>query len=187
MRPAMEITQEQKDWMLQATKDFKVAMQIRNSMSARVAKRVTAILRIGVVSLGTTTVILMLMMYAFTSKMSGMIDALQTMTVQFSSMTQDMRTMRGSLTGMEQNISHVPAITQATVDISGTVGDMRTEVDSMRKSITDMNSEIHGITGHVNMMTWQIQSLDPAVQHMGRDVNRMSGPMRMFNTFNPMD
>jgi hypothetical protein len=36
-------------------------------------------------------------------------------------------------------------------------------------------------------MTWQMRGLDPAVQHMGRDVNRMSGPMRMFNIFNPTD
>jgi len=153
----MEITKEQEQRLLEATEDFSRAMEIRNAMSLRVAMRVTSILRIGMVSLGLVTLILLLMLYAFTSKMDAMIDALETMNMEFSSMSEDMGLMRTTISGMERNISHVPAIT------------------------------LHGITGHVGNLTWQMRGIDPAVQHMGRDVNRMSGPMRMFNIINPMD
>jgi hypothetical protein len=152
----MEITAEQEARIRQATEDFRGAMEIRNAMSVRVAKRVTAILRIGMVSLGVVTIILMMMLYAFTSKMGEMIVALNTMNTEFSSMAQDMTAVKTTLYDMEHSVAHVPAITRATA-------------------------------GHVTNMTRQIRSLDPAVQHMGRDVNRMSGPMRMFNIFNPID
>jgi outer membrane murein-binding lipoprotein Lpp len=183
----MEVTVEQEQRLLEATEAFRAAMHIRNSMSVRVARRVTAILRIGMVSLGAVTVILLMMLYAFTSKMDEMIVALDTMNQKFSSMAQDMTTMRTTLVGMEHNISHVPAIVQATADITGTVGEMRTGVGDMQTTIGDLNTGVHAITNQVGNLTWQLRALDPAVQHMGHDVNRMSGPMRMFNIFNPMN
>ncbi|MEN8169686.1 MAG: hypothetical protein ABFS08_05635 [Pseudomonadota bacterium] len=183
----MEITLEQEDKLKQATEDFRRAMGIRNAMNVRVATRVTAILRIGMVSFGVVTIILLLMLYAFTSKMDEMIVALNTMNKEFTSMSKDMTMMRTTLGGMERNISHVPAITKATRDISTTVGTMRTEVVSMDKTIANLNYEVDGITNQVGNMTWQIRSLDPAVQNIGVDVNRMSGPMRMFNIFSPFD
>ena len=64
---------------------------------------------------------------------------------------------------------------------------MRGSVETMQRTIGQLNNEVHATTGQVTSMTRQIRTLDPAVQHMGRDVNRMSGPMRMFNIFNPMN
>ena len=183
----MEITAAQEQKLLQATEAFRAAMHVRNSMSVRVAKRVTAILRIGMVSLGLVTIILLMMLYAFTSKMDEMIIALATMNEKFSSIAQDMTTMRTTLTGMEHNISSVPAIVQATTDMTGTVGEMRTGVGNMNETIGNLNSGVHAITNQVGNMAWQLRSLDPAVQNMGHDVNRMSGPMRMFNIFNPVN
>jgi len=183
----MEITEEHEKRIRQAIEDFSVAMEIRSSTSVRVAKRVTAILRIGMVSFGVVTLILLLMLYAFTSKMDEMIVALNTMNMQFSSMSADMTKMRTTLYSMERDISYVPVITLATRDIRGTVGEMRVEVDRMNGTIADLNQEVYGITNQVNSMTWQISSLDPAVQYISRDVNRMSGPMRAFNIFNPFE
>ena len=113
----MEITADQEAHIRQATEDFHRAMEIRNAMSVRVAKRVTAILRIGMVSLGLVTIILMMMLYAFTSKMGEMIVALNTMNTEFSSMAQDMTAMKTTLYDMEHNVAHVPTITGATTDI----------------------------------------------------------------------
>jgi len=183
----MEITAEQEARLRQATEDFHKAMEIRNAMSVRVAKRVTAILRIGMVSLGVVTIILMMMLYAFTSKMGEMIVALNTMNTQFSSMAQDMTAVKTTLVDMDHYVAHVPAITRATADMTGTVGNMRGSVEAMQQTIGQLNNEVHVTTGQVAGMTWHIRTLDPAVQHMGKDVNRMSGPMRMINIINPFD
>lgn len=156
-------------------------------MNVRVARRVTAILRIGMVSFGVVTLILLLMLYAFTSKMDEMIVALNTMNMQFSSMSEDMTLMKTTLYSMEHNISYVPAITRAIIDMRATVGDMRIEVDAMKRTIASLDHEVYGITNQVHGMTGQMNALDPAVQNMGRDVNRMSGPMRTFNIFNPLN
>ena len=183
----MEISTEQEERIRQATEDFSKAMDIRSATNVRVARRVTAILRIGMVSFGVVTLILLLMLYAFTSKMDEMIVALNTMNQQFSSMSEDMSMMTTTLYGMERNISYVPAITLATKDIRSIVGKMRVEVDGMKGTIANLNHGVYEITNQVSNMTSQISSLDPAVQHIGRDVNRMSGPMRLFNNLNPLD
>jgi len=183
----MEITADQEALIRRVTEDFGKAMTLRSSMSVRVARRVTAILRIGMVSFGVVTLILLLMLYAFTSKMDEMIVALNTMSMQFSSMSEDMTKMRTTLYSMEHNISYVPAITLATSDIRNSVGVMRSEVNGMRGTVASLNDEVFSITNQVNNITLQMISLDPAVQHIGIDVNRMSGPMRTFNIFNPFD
>lgn len=183
----MELTTDQEEHFRQATKDFGKAMEIRTAMSLRVAKRVTAILRIGMVSFGVVAILLLSMLYAFTSKMDQMIVALNTMNHQFSSMSEDMSTLKLTMYTMERNMSYMPAITLATRDISGTISGMSAEVNGMRKTVANLNYEVYGITNQVGNITWQMSRLDPAVQHMGRDVNRMSGPMRMFNNINPFD
>lgn len=109
------------------------------------------------------------------------------MTGQFSSMSNDMSTIRTTLYSMDRNISYVPAITQSTRDISNTVGEMRAEVDGTERTIANLDLEVFGITNQVNKITREIHSIDPAVRHIGRDVYRMSGPMRMTNQYNPMN
>jgi hypothetical protein len=135
----MVITTEQEARIRQATGDFHRAMEIRNAMSVRVAKRVTAILRIGMVSLGVVTIILMMMLYAFTSKMGDMIVALNTMNTEFSSMAQDMTTMKTTLYDMEHNVAHVPAITRATADMAG----MSHAVNSMGHDVNEMAEPVN--------------------------------------------
>ncbi len=183
----MEITVDQEERIRRATEDFRKAMEIRSSMNVRVAKRVTAILRIGMVSFGILTLILLLMLYAFTSKMDDMIVALDTMNSQFTSMSEDMSKVRSTMYIMERNIAYVPDITRATMGIGSSVAEMRTEVDSMQGTINSLNNELNGLTGQVTNITLQIRSLDPAVQHIGTDVNRITGPIRLFNDFNPFD
>jgi len=183
----MELSADQEKQFRQAAKDFSKAMEIRTSLNLRVAKRVTAILRVGMVSFGVVAILLLSMLYAFTSKMDAMIVALDTMNHQFSSMSEDMTLMKTTMHSMERNIAHMPAVTLATRDIRNTIGGMRTEVDGMKKTVANLNYEVYGITNQVGNMTWQMSQLDPAVRYMGRDVNRMSGPMRMFNQFNPFD
>lgn len=183
----MEITTEQEQRLLQATEEFRKAMALRSNMSVRVAKRVTAILRIGMVSFGVLALILLMMLYAFTSKMDEMIAALSTMNGQFSSMSKDMAKIRTTIHQMERNIAYVPAITQATGNIQLTVAGMRSEIDSMSATMTQLNKDMGSITGEMTNITWQMRSIDPAVQYMGHDVNRISGPMRLFNKLNPFE
>ena len=183
----MEITEEQEKKIRKAIEDFGIAMEIRNAITIRVAKRVTLILRAGMVSLSVVTVILLLMLYAFTSKMGAMIDALATMNTQFSAMSEDMGRIRSTMNEMENDIAYLPAITTSTLNIGGSVKDMNSEVVGINETITNLNYKVHGITNNVSGMNQIFRSIDPAVQNIGRDVYRSTGPMRLFNDLNPME
>ena len=64
---------------------------------------------------------------------------------------------------------------------------MRTGVENLNSTIGNLDQQVSSITREVGAMNWQFRSLEPAVQHMGGDVNRMSCPMRLFNLFNLMN
>ena len=183
----MVLSKEEERQIRQAFADFNQAVAIRNRMNVRVAKRVTAILRTGMVSFGVITVILLLMLQAFNSRMDGMIVALHTMNNQFSDMSEDMEIMKQTMDTMNGSISYVPVIVTTTMDMQATVTGMRKEVGRMEKNVLNINQDIKSIGVELDQITRHVSSLDLSVRRIGGDVYRISGPMRMFNKFNPAD
>ncbi|HEY9163267.1 MAG TPA: hypothetical protein VIN57_01560, partial [Magnetovibrio sp.] len=56
----------------QAIADFKRAMELRGELNLRVGRRVTAILRTGMLSFAVVTIIMVGMLIAFTSRVTDM-------------------------------------------------------------------------------------------------------------------
>ena len=90
----MKFTEQQHAEVRQAITDFRRGMEIRSSLNLRVAKRVTLMLRTGIVSMGLITIILLVMLIAFNNKLVEMSNVLDTMNQKFSSMSKDMGQMQ---------------------------------------------------------------------------------------------
>jgi predicted metalloprotease len=90
----MQLTEEQHTKICQVVADFRRGMEIRSNLNLRVARRVTQILRTGILGLGTITVILVVMLIAFNMKLVEMSAVLQTMNQKFSSMSKNMAKMQ---------------------------------------------------------------------------------------------
>ncbi|MGD8674124.1 MAG: hypothetical protein PVH86_12440, partial [Thiogranum sp.] len=61
----MQLAEEQHTQICQVVADFRRGMEIRGNLNLRVARRVTQILRTGILGLGTITVILVVILIAF--------------------------------------------------------------------------------------------------------------------------
>lgn len=169
----------------QMVADFKRGMELRGNLNLRVARRVSQILRTGIVGLGVLTIILVSMLIAFNMKLVEMSAVLETMNQKFSSMSANMDRMQVVLQAMDRNVAYLPGIVKETGNIQGVVEMLRGDVHAMSERVSHLQTNMTGITGNVDQMTQTFRGLDDTVQNMGVDVNKMSGPSRMFNNMMP--
>lgn len=183
----MELTDHQVQQLRQAAADFRRLMEIRSKLHLRVARRVTTILRVGMVSYGLIAVILVIMLLAFNQKLDNINSVLATMTGQFSSMSQDMTVLRGILHKMDEHVGNMNVVGDETAEMRRLVLKLNDQMDTMAATISSIDARMGGLTGQVGAMTANFRYLSPAVQGMGVDFNRMSGPMRMLNEMMPFN
>ncbi|MBF0161633.1 MAG: hypothetical protein HQL88_05020 [Magnetococcales bacterium] len=181
----MNLTLEQHAALRQAAEHFKQAMEVRSGLNLRVAKRVTAILRVGMISMGVVVVIFLLLLFVLTSKITHMIDIIDTMNRQFTSMAEDMGAMRAVIVQMDQRMTALPVIVTE-------IGTMQESVASLNKHIHDIGGRMQGIdkslaniTSNVGNMTSTFRVMDGTVHGINWDVQRMARPMKLFNAIVP--
>ena len=138
----MQLTEEQHTKSCQAVADFRRGMEIRGNLNLRVARRVTQILRTGILGLGTITVILVVMLIAFNVKLVEMSAVLDTMNQKFSSMSNNMGEIQVVLESMDRNVSYLPGIAEQTGTIQGTVERLRREGQTMSGWISHLENNL---------------------------------------------
>ena len=62
---------------------------------------------------------------------------------------------------------------------------MRGDIGAISGSVTNLEVNLTGITGNVDNMTQTFRGLDNTMQHLGVDINKMSGPSKMLNKMMP--
>ena len=181
----MDLVEEQQDQVRLAVADFRRAMEIRGGLNLRVAKRVTLLLRTGIVSMGVITVIMVVALMQFNSKLVEMNGVLDTMNQKFSSMSTDMKQMKVVLLQMDKHVMYLPAIVDETNTMKDIVQIMHGDIGAISGSVSDLQLNLTGITGNVDHMTQSFRGLDKTMQHLRVDVNKMSGPSKVFNKMMP--
>lgn len=181
----MDLTEQQHEEIRQAIADFRRGMEIRSSLNLRVAKRVTLMLRTGIVSMGVITIILLVMLSAFNNKLVEMSEVLDTMNQKFGSMSYDMGQMRAVLDRMDRNVMYLPGIVNETGEMRAVVGVMRHDIGVISASVGELQDNLTGITGNVDHMTKTFRGIDSSMQHIGVDINKLSKPSKLFNKIMP--
>ncbi|MEO5339138.1 MAG: hypothetical protein H7837_01275 [Magnetococcus sp. MYC-9] len=179
------LSPEQHTALRQAAAEFKQAMGVRSSLNLRVAMRVTAILRVGMISLGMVAIIFLFLLSVLTSKITFMIDVIDTMNKQFTSMSKDMDEMRKVIVRMDQYMATMPAIVQEVDTMKGSVATLNGHVDDIATRMQAIDKGLTNITQHVGNMTATFRVMDGSVHGIGQDVHRMSRPMKLFNSLSP--
>jgi methyl-accepting chemotaxis protein len=181
----MQLTEEQHTEICQVVADFRRGMEIRNNLNLRVARRVTLILRTGIISLGAITVILLVMLVAFNMKLVEMSAVLETMNQKFSSMSANMGKMQVVLKAMDKNVAYLPSIVEETGKMRGVVETLSGDIHTMSGQVSHLQSNITGITGNLDQMTRTFRVLDVTVHDMSVDIDKISKPSRFFNNMMP--
>lgn len=168
-----------------AMDDFVQAMDLRTERNVRVARRVTAMLRVGVVSFALFGVLMAGMLWAFTDRVRVMIDVLGTMRAEFSQMSNNMSEMRGTLTSLERDMTAFSDVTDEMRVTRQTVSAVNGAVQEMSGRTAAMSTDFDLVTAHVAQMNQSFRQLSPSVAGIGANVDQGSGPMKTFNSMFP--
>lgn len=169
----------------QAVLDFKRAMEIRSSLSFRVARRVTGLLRVGVLTAGGLTIILVLMLLGFSSKIREMTRVMESIRLEFSAMASDMQAMGKVVRKMDEDMAGLPSVSTEMSRMRQSVASLDTSVARMSVKAQQIETEMRGISANVGGMTGTFRYLESSVGGIGADMNRVSTPMEIFNPMAP--
>jgi hypothetical protein len=168
-----------------ALDDFFRAMDLRTNRNVRVGKRVTLMLRVGVVSLVLLALLMAGMIWAFTDRVGVMIGVLGTMRTEFSGMAGNMTEMHRILGGLERDMASFSVVTDEMDVMRSTVSEMTGEVQEMAGRMAIMSGDVNLVTGNVANMNQSFRLLGPSVSAIGAKVDRGSGPMKTFYDVSP--
>ncbi len=169
-----------------AVDDFKEAMKIRSGLNLRVAVRVTAILRTGMISLAVVAIVFLLLLALVSSKLEFMIGVMNTMNSQFSSMAKDMAVMRQVIEQMDAHMASLPVIVNEVGHMHGSVAALNSDIQVIAKKMHQVEHNLGGITNSVEAMNTTFQGMDAVVRGMDFNVHRMARPMKLFNNMVPV-
>jgi hypothetical protein len=165
---------------------FRQILDQRFEMQLRVARRTTAIIRIGMISLGVMAVSMLFLVLTLTYQMTPMIAAVQTMNAHFTNISNNMVTMRDAIQEMDGNVAHMPAMATEMAQMQQSVREMTGSMDTLAQRMRNLDGNMAGITTSVGRMTSTFAVMNQTVSGMNYDVNRMSGPMKTFNSVMPL-
>jgi uncharacterized protein YoxC len=160
---------------------FKTALDYRDVSHLRIAKRVTLIIRIGMISLAVIALALLLLVFVLTYYIQDAITALETMNRHFRSMQTDMVVMKSKVSEMDTRVASLPMIVNSVSSMDQAVGALNADIGIMLGKIRSMNLHMNDLTGNVATMTNQFAVMDASVYAIARGVNTMSSAMRPLN------
>lgn len=173
------------DTLAEAIDDFMRAMELRRRANLRVAKRVTAILRIGMLSVAVFAALLAGMIWTFTDRTRVMTGVLGTMYTEFAGMAENMVQMRGTLGRIDQDMAAFTSVSGDMNRMRATISAIEDEVDVMAAEVGAMRHQVGQMAGHTIHMDQSFRLLAPAVSAIGATVARGSEPVKTFNRFFP--
>jgi hypothetical protein len=168
-----------------ALDDFFRAMDLRTDRNVRVAKRVTAMLRVGMIGMALFAGLMTWMIWVFTERAQEMTAVFSTIRGELTRMADNMTTMRHTLVDIDRDIGSFPVVTHEMGSMRVTIAAMNGDVTRLAERISRMNGNLDVITGSVSHMGQSFRLLSPAVAGIGASVAQGSKPMRTFNNLFP--
>jgi len=171
--------------VVRALDDFFRAMDLRTQRNVRVAKRVTAMLRVGVISFSAFALLMVAMIWVFTDRVRVMVEVLGTMRIEFGQMADNMTHMQAILGHLEKDMASFSVVTEEMHVMGSTVAGMRGDVQEIAGLMGTLSDDVTMVNGHVAGMNQSFRLLSPAVSGIGASVDRGSAPIKTFYNLFP--
>ncbi|CAK0748855.1 conserved hypothetical protein [Gammaproteobacteria bacterium] len=165
---------------------FNHAVQLRNEMHMRIGKRITFIIRVGMFSMAVVAVAFLLLVLVLSSKIHIMVNAMDIMNGHFTSMADNMNKMNTVIQDMDGNVGTMPTIVSEIQRMNVAMQTLHQSVATISGNLAAMTGNVGRMGGNVARMTSDFQRMDSSVSGIGYDVNTMSQPMKVFDSFRSM-
>ncbi|MBF0155121.1 MAG: hypothetical protein HQL64_15385 [Magnetococcales bacterium] len=174
------------DLTAEITGHFLEAMELRTGLVLNVARRVTILMRATMLYFGLLGVLLSVIIHILTIQMGDLISTVEIINRHFTQMTKDMGTMQREVSAIGAKVHTMPVITAEVVKMQESMQRLGTSAESISTLMNGITLNIGQINGDVSRMSYTFQAMDHEVSGIGMGVNRMSTPMKMFNSIMPV-
>ncbi len=177
-----------------AMTEFNKAMKRREALIVRIGTQTTQIIKFSMLGLGVVTVTVFALIVILLSDMGDITKRLDEVASYMkeinkniiivgknvNGMTDSIDLVKNSIDEMDKNVAFMPALNDSTTKIS-------TEMIAINYSLNKMTAHIDSLTINIDemgtnmaIMTHQVGGLNNSLGMMGRNVDRMAAPIKMF-------
>jgi prophage DNA circulation protein len=167
--------------------EFHTAMKFRDSLTIRIARRTTQIIRFSVITILLLAVAMFYLISTLTDNMNNitermvlMADYMEKMNRQFASVADNMDAMKQAVDNMSRYVSVLPAMNNAVIGMREDMSKMGLDMKKMNQSMALMEKSMGMMSTDMANMSYQFTGLNQYVGQMGYNVDRMASPMRLF-------
>ncbi|MEE9327689.1 MAG: hypothetical protein V3U71_10385 [Cocleimonas sp.] len=198
--PAKKNSQNENTVMMEefrlAMADFNSAMQNREDLTVRIAKRTTQIIRFSLLGMILLGLSLFFLIWILTSKMGDITTHMEVMSSDIKAMRGDFHQVAisvGSIgsdfTSVRKDMNNLTAsvntiqidmtkLNSNVSDMSGNILTVRRILAQMDKSIHHMDMSITGMNKSVNIISRGVIGMSDNMNRMTHDIDAMAAPMR---------
>lgn len=148
--------------------------------------RITTLYQVASITFAVIIFTLSFLVIILSTQVPGMTAAIENMNLRFGRIADNMVRMERTVLDMENYMSTLSEIIANVDHVHGSVADMTGDVGQMGEALAAIDSDLGRVSATVADMRDSFAVMEHRVREMGRDVNRMSQPMRLFNQFNPL-
>ena len=172
---------------------FNEAMQRRDDLSIRIARRTTQIIRVGAITVSLLSFAVVYLTIALKQDMHKMSRHMEQMTGLMQTMSTAIVHIPGMAESMHSMDTHMDALRLEVNGMNSSVSSMDRQLDHLRNMdlqmdyLRVMSADMSGLRKDVNFMNQniagmnhQMGTLNGSVGAMGYNVNRMASPIKML-------
>jgi hypothetical protein len=157
-------------------------MEARQS---RLERRLSDLYQLAFVAFTVIVVSISFLVIILSRQVPQMTEAIAFMNERFASVAHDMARMDRSVQVMRDNMIAMPDMVAHVDGIHGSVTAITADVGGMAGALSAIDADVANMNLGVSDMRYSFEVMELSVRQMGGDVNRMSGPFRLFNQINP--
>lgn len=169
-----------------ALKHFTHIMSLRSDLNLRVAKRVTFLLRTSFMGFGLIIGAFFVMALILSTHIKHVTTTITTMNTHFTHMNDDMDQMLIAMGSMDKNVNTLPDMVAHINKMYHSVDRMADDMRVIHANMASINHSMGSLSQKVTDMKISFRYLDSSMSTMRNNVNHMSSPMKLFNSFSPL-
>lgn len=155
------------------------------SRQSRLEHRVVSLYQVAAVAFAVVVASLSFMVIILSQQIPRLTAAIADMNDRFASVAFDMAQMDRTVASMQANMGRLPEIVANLDQIHVAVAVMGDDVADLSRTLGTMDLDLGNMSTSIVDMRQSFEVMEVNVGRMGRDVNHLSSPARIFNQLNP--
>ncbi len=160
-------------------------IRVLGEQNFHLEQRLATLYRFFFIAFSLLVISLSFLVIILAKQMPQITHAIAKMNGYFATVSNEMSRVDRSMQVMEENMDSMPSIISNVDRIHGDMAYLSSDIGKMSMTMDNMDDNMGWMTTNLADMRHSFGIMDHTVYGMGRSVNQMSTPMRMFNWMIP--